>query len=222
MSMPAIRLTLALAAVAALGGCVTSTVQEVREGHTELAEGDAVVVLGRRNRPSSSETELDFVTCVSRNMGNGSNGIPVVDGEAFRDALFPWFEPRTAPMNASDLPELISHPALVDRFESVGVKYVVWVEGSTRRTDSAGSLSCSVTPGGAGCFGFLTWENDSDYEASVWDIESGRTVGRVSSEAVGTSYMPAVVVPVPIIARVKSSACSSLANQLKGFLGNSS
>ena len=210
-----------LTAAFVLGGCVTATVQEVREGHTELGEGDAVVVLGRRDRPSGSETELDFVGCVSRNMGGGSNGVSVVDASAFRDALFPWFEPRTAPMNASDLPELISHPALVDRFESVGVKYVVWVQGSTQRTDSAGSMSCSVTPGGAGCFGFLTWENDSDYEASVWDVTSGRTVGRVSSEAVGTSYMPAVVVPVPIIARVRNSACSSLANQLKGFLGAS-
>ncbi len=207
--------------LAFLGGCVTATVQEVREGHTELADGDSVVVLGRRNRPSSGETELDFVSCVTRNIASGSDRIAVVKEEAFRDALFPWFEPRTAPMNSSDLPEIISHPALVDRFESVGVKYVIWVEGSTTRTDSSGSMSCSITPGGAGCFGFLTWENDSEYEASVWDIENGRTVGRVSSEAIGTSYMPAVVVPVPIIARVRNSACSSLADQLKGFIVNS-
>jgi hypothetical protein len=45
-------------------------------------------------------------------------------------------------------------------------------------------------------------------------------VGRVSSDAVGTSYVPAVVVPVPLIARVQNSACNSLSNQLKTFITN--
>ena len=79
-------------------------------------------------------------------------------------------------------------------------------------------MSCTVSPAGGGCFGFLTWENDSEYEASIWDIKQRRTVGKVSSDAVGTSYMPALIVPVPIIARVQNSACTSLADQLKTFL----
>jgi hypothetical protein len=94
----------------------------------------------------------------------------------------------------------------------------VWIDGDTDRTDAGGSLTCSVTTAGAGCFGFLTWENDSSYEASVWDIRSGQSVGRISSDAVGTSYMPAVVVPLPFIARVRASACNSMADQLKSFL----
>ena len=102
----------------------------------------------------------------------------------------------------------------------MGLKYLVWIEGSTRRTDSGGSLTCTVTAGAAGCFGFLTWENDSSYEASVWDVKTGKTAGRISSEAVGTSYMPAIIIPIPLIARVRSSACSSLAGQLKSFVQN--
>ena len=75
-----------------------------------------------------------------------------------------------------------------------------------------------MTPGGGGCFGFLSWENDSSYEATVWDVESGKSVGRVSSDAVGTSYMPAVILPVPIIAPVRSAACDTMSEQLKSFL----
>ena len=52
----------------------------------------------------------------------------------------------------------------------------------------------------------------------MWDIRTGNSVGRISSDAVGTSYMPAVVVPLPFIARVRSSACNSMADQLKRFL----
>lgn len=201
-----------------LGGCVTATVQAVRETNTGIESDDSLVVLGRRSRPTANETEFNFVNCVNRKVGSGTNGLPVLSEKEFRDALFPWFEPRTAPANASDLPELISQPALAARLESIGLRYLIWVEGSTQRTDSAGSMSCSVTTAGAGCFGFLTWENDSKYEAQVWDVRTGRQAGKVSSDANGTSYMPAIVVPIPMIARVQQSACSSLGQQLKSFL----
>jgi hypothetical protein len=136
------------------------------------------------------------------------------------DSLFPWFEPRTAPVQTSELAETMGQPLVAGRLADIGLKYLVWIEGSTERTDSEGSLTCSITTTGAGCFGFLTWENDSSYEATIWDVRSGRAVGRISSDAIGTSYMPAVVVPIPLIARVKSSACSSLADQLKSFIKN--
>ena len=206
--------------LALVSGCVTSTVQEVRETATGMSETESVVVLSRKTRPSQEETEAKFVDCISKNMGGGKQRVNVVAEQEFRDALFPWFEPRTAPSNASDLPELISQPELAERLESLGLRYLIWVQGDTDRTDSAGSLTCSVTATGAGCFGFLTWEMDAGYEAQVWDVRSGTLAGRVSSEAVGTSYMPAVVVPLPFIAPVRSSACSSLAQQLKSFVLN--
>ncbi|MFP6814282.1 MAG: hypothetical protein VB949_01245 [Pseudomonadales bacterium] len=213
-----IALTLGMTTMAGLTGCVTSTVQEIRESATGMDASESIVVLGRRNQPKSGETELDFVACVSRHMGSGSNKLRVIEEEAFTDALFPWFEPRTAPVNTSDLPELMALPKLTGRLNELGLRYLIWVQGSTKRTDSAGSLTCSITPTGAGCFGFLTWEKDSSYEASVWDVKNGVSAGKVSSDASGTSYMPALVVPLPFIAPVRSSACSNLANQLKSFL----
>ncbi len=79
-------------------------------------------------------------------------------------------------------------------------------------------MTCSVGPGGGGCFGFVSWERDSSYEASIWDMRRGRPVGKIASDARGTSYMPAVVVPVPLIARVQASACDGLGDQLRTFL----
>jgi hypothetical protein len=201
-----------------LTGCVTATVQQVREASTGMAEGDSIVVLGRRDRPSSDETELKFIECVSSNISKGSAGITVINEQAFRDAMFPWFEPRTAPANTSDLPELMTTPVLSKRLQELGLRYLVWIDGSTVRTDSGGSMTCSVTTAGAGCFGFLSWENDSSYEATVWDVRNANSVGKVSSDAIGTSYMPAIVVPLPFIARVQNSACTSMAGQLRAFI----
>ena len=214
------RMALFATLIASLGGCVTSTVQEVRQASTGMTEGDSIVILGRRDRPSNDETELDFIDCVSANLGKGGTAVNVINEQAFRDAVFPWFEPRTAPAKTSDLPELMATPVVSQRLQEIGLRYLVWIDGSTVRTDSGGSMTCSVTTAGAGCFGFLTWENDSSYEASIWDLRSGNAVGRVSSDAIGTSYMPAIVVPLPFIARVQNSACTSLAGQLKSFITN--
>jgi hypothetical protein len=205
-------------AALALSGCVTSTIEQVRESATGMTDVDSVVVLGRRNRPSQTQTELDFIDCVSDNMGGGSNGVAMITEQDFMDAMFPWFEPRTAPLSTTELPGLLQQPVLAERLREIGLKYLVWVEGSTKRTSQTGSMSCTATPGGAGCFGFLTWENDSSYEASVWNAHTAKTAGKVSSEAAGTSYIPAIVIPIPIIARVQKSACSKLADQLKVFI----
>lgn len=204
-----------------LSACVTSTVQEIRETTTSVTTEDTVVVLGKKDRPSSQETELDFVGCVSDNLSAGKTGIEAISEQRFVDEMFPWFEPRTAPIRTTNLTRLIGDPLISNKFKEIGLKYLIWIEGNTERTDSAGTLTCGVAPGAAGCFGFLTWENDSAYEATIWDIETGKTAGRVSSEATGTSFMPALVVPIPFIARVKNNACTSLAKQIGAFIQNS-
>ncbi|HAM76820.1 MAG TPA: hypothetical protein DCQ09_14610, partial [Alcanivorax sp.] len=96
--------------------------------------------------------------------------------------------------------------------------YMIWIDGSTVRGDSAGSMTCGIGPGGAGCFGFGTWSDDASYEATIWDFTQRAEVGRISATASGQSYMPAVVLPIPIIAPVQGTACDSVGDQLLDFL----
>jgi hypothetical protein len=199
------KLIFTLCMTSFLFGCVNSTVQQVRERETGIQIGDSVVVLGRNNRPNHEETEINFVDCVAKDLAKGANGLNVVSEQSFKDQTFPWFEPRTAPVKVNQLPQLLEQRLLADRLNDLGIKYLIWLDGKTQRTSSSGSLACSVSPAGGGCFGFLTWENDASYEATIWD---------------GTSYMPAIVVPIPIIARVQNNACNSMAKQLQGFLLN--
>ena len=210
------RCTVITLSIFLLGGCVTATVEEVRERATGITMSDAVVVLGRRSRPSNNETEIDFISCVADNLDD--NAIKVLNEQEFVDATFPWFEPRTAPVSANELPALLDEPLLAQRLEQLGLRYVIWVQGQTKRVSQSGSMTCGVGAGGGGCFGFLTRENDASYEARIWDTQQQRAAGRVSSDAAGTSYMPALVEPIPIIAREQNNACTGLANQLEGLI----
>ena len=212
---------LGLAALAGLllaAGCgVQSTVQQVRQAQTELGD-HSIVVLSRKHK-TQGETEDDFVSCVSDSVAGGDGPLPVLHERDFVDATFPWFEPRTAPLTTDDLAKVINQPLIAERIRHIGVRYLVWIEGTTERSDEGGSLQCTVVTGGIpACFGFLSWENGANYEASVWDVHLGTNVGTLSSEASGTSFVPAVVVPLPFIARVRQRACQNLADQIKGFL----
>ena len=201
-----------------LSGCVTATVQQVREAHTGIDEDDRVVVLGRKDK-SRNETETDFIDCVSEQITKKSDGVNVMSENDFVDAVFPWFEPRTAPLDVDDLSNVISRPLVAERIDEIGVRYLVWIEGDTVRSSEAGRLTCNIISGAIpACIGFLSWDSDSDYEASIWDVRSGIHAGRVSAEASGTSFVPAVVVPIPIIAQVRQSACTGLSDQLRAFL----
>ena len=202
----------------ACGGCVQTTVQEIRQAETQIGTGESIVILSRKHQ-TQGETEDKFVTCVSDSVNRGDDGLPILSEREFVDATFPWFEPRTAPLNMEDLGEVIARPLIARRIDDIGVRYLVWVEGTTERTDESGSLNCTFFSGGIpACFGFLSWESGSDYTASVWDVERGITVGTLSSEAAGTSFVPAVVVPIPVIARVREKACSILSDQIKTFI----
>ena len=83
---------------------------------------------------------------------------------------FPWFEPRTAPLRTRDLERLMSEPVVAEKMAEFGVRYMVWLDGFTETSGRTGTISCTVGPGGAGCFGFGSWEDDSTFDARVWDV----------------------------------------------------
>jgi hypothetical protein len=207
-----------LAALALMmSACVTSRVEDVRTNDTGLKEGEGVVIMAKSYH-LGNETEADFISCVGDSIGRGSSGLRVVPNNEFVDALFPWFEPRTAPAETKGLPDLLQRPGVPEMIANKGVRYVIWLDGDTERVAGGGSMSCAAGPGGGGCFGFAWWQNDSNYDASVWDLNGLEDSGTVSADFSGTSFLPAIVIPIPLLARTQSKACRGLADQLKLFI----
>ena len=198
-------------------GCVTSRVEDARENVTGLKEGESVVIMAKSYH-QGNETEAGYISCIEDALGRGSSGLRVIPRQQFVDSLFPWFEPRTAPAETKGLTKLMDRPGVADIVKDMGVRYIVWLDGDTETVAQGGSLSCAAGPGGGGCFGFAWWQKDADYEASVWDLEGYEAAGTVTADVSGTSFLPALVVPIPLIARTQSAACKGLAQQLKAFI----
>lgn len=209
-----------LATVSLLQGCMSARTQESRELPTQIAAGEAVVILAKPQIEGAS-AEDDFMDCVGKSLESGSRAIKVVDNDRFVDQLFPWFEPGTAPSRPEAVTQLLARSGVSERVASTGVRYLVWLDGGTRRTDGGGSLACGAAPGAAGCIGFGWWEKESDYEATIWDLQMARSAGSVETNVTGTSAIVGAVVPLPFIARVQGTACKRLADQLRSFFQGS-
>ncbi|MFQ5982131.1 MAG: hypothetical protein ACE5KS_02035, partial [Woeseiaceae bacterium] len=172
------RLLLAAATCIMISACTTARVEDTRQTATGILAGEGVVIMARSYH-LGNETEAKFTKCVGSALGRGSSALRVVPNNEFVDALFPWFEPRTAPSDTKGLPDLMARPGVADMIAEKGVRYVIWLDGDTDRVAGGGSLSCAAGPGGGGCFGFAWWQNDSKYEAAVWDLTALESAGTV-------------------------------------------
>ena len=215
-----------------VSGCMTSKVEESRQVASPILADESIVLL-KKPQLEGVGTEEGFLDCVQQKLGGelihpeeGQNAakstartpFKIYGEQEFTDALFPWFEPSTAPVNAEGLRFLLQRPGVMPRLQQIGVRYVVWIDGNTQQTDSGGSVACAVGPGGGGCFGVGWWEKESGYVASVWDMQTAAEIGSVSADVSGTSVLIGAIAPIPIITPVRRTACDRLSEQLRSFL----
>jgi hypothetical protein len=229
----AVRPALGIGALALFAaGCMTAKVDETRQVAATIQADESIVVL-KKPQLEGLGTEEKFLDCVQEKLGGvlvhpedgqqakgDKAAVPfkIYGEQQFSDALFPWFEPSTAPANAAGMRVLLERPGVAERLGQIGVRYVVWLDGNTRKTDSGGSVACAVGPGGGGCFGVGWWEKQSGYVASVWDLKTGAELGSVSTDVTGTSVLIGAIAPIPIITPVQRTACNRLTDQLRSFL----
>lgn len=203
-----------------LAGCVRARVDESRELATAIASNESVVVLAKPQIEGAG-AEAEFLDCVGNRIKGHDHSIAVHPHAAFTDKLFPWFEPGTVPTRAEGVAAVLAQPGVSEQVAATGVRYVVWLDGGTRKTDGGGSLACGVAPGAAGCIGFGWWEKESNYEATIWDLKQSKSVGSVGTNVSGTSAVVGAIVPLPFLARVEGTACDRLGDQLHTFLAGS-
>lgn len=200
-----------------LGGCAaTTTIDEFRPNTSplEIISGEKVVILGRRDA-GHYETDRDFVGCIGKRL-RGSK-LTVMPEQDFIDAVYPWFEPRTAPKGLPRLKRLVEEPYIREKITQEDVRYMVWLDGTAETQGQLGSMSCTFGPTGGGCFGYSQWEKVVFIEAIIWDLNDLTEKGRIRVDSEGTSYLLGIVAPIPLLSPVKSDACSGLGKQLESF-----
>jgi hypothetical protein len=213
-----VYLVITFCALSSLMSCSTSTIIDeyrVTDTHLEIGDNEQIVIMGRRHA-GEYETEPDFIDCIGNKIAT-TEKLSVMPEQQFLDSLYPWFEPRVAPLKLKRMGRILENPIISERIKSLGIRYMVWVDGNTETTEKNGAINCAISPAGGGCFGFASWDKTSIYEAIVWDLNQLDEEGRVKVETKGSSYLLAVGAPIPFIAQVQSDACEGIGSRLKGF-----
>ena len=200
-------------------GCSTTRIDE--EVNTAFTiSGDESIVLLSNSYHTGNQTELDFMDCLNNSILKKQDTFEIIPTRQFQNLFYPWFEPSTAPQSIEELPKILGNELIKEKLSVMKIKYLIKITGETKTNASSGALSCAAGPGGGGCFGFAWWDDTSAYNASVWDLSQETSVGNVSANVTGTSMIPAIIIPIPILARTQSNACDGLSDQIVNFFSD--
>jgi len=199
-----------------ISGCSTTRIDQEVNAAYSIKEGESIVLLSDSYH-TGNKTENDFMDCLNKSLLKKQNQFNIISTNDFQNMFYPWFEPSTAPQKIDDLPKLLNKKVIKNKLDQLQIKYLIKITGETITNASSGALSCAAGPGGGGCFGFAWWDDTSSYEASIWDLSQETSVGNVSASVSGTSVIPAIIIPIPILARTQSNACVGLSKQITGF-----
>ena len=202
-----------------ISGCSTTRVDEEVNTAFTISDDESIVLLSNSYH-TGNQTEMDFMNCLNSSITKKQNSFEIISTRQFQNLFYPWFEPSTAPQSIEDLPKLLSNELIKSKLFDMKIKYLIKITGETKTNASSGALSCAAGPGGGGCFGFAWWDDTSAYSASVWDLFQETSVGTVSASVTGTSMIPAIVIPIPILARTQSNACDGLSDQIVSFFSS--
>jgi hypothetical protein len=211
------RAFMALLAATSLAGCASTTTVDDYRPTTEpidIGDGEKVAILGRRDA-GHYETDTDFVECLGDRLKNSD--FEVMSEHEFIDALYPWFEPRTAPKHLKRLKRLMQEPVIQEKVRQEKIRYLVWLDGEVESQGATGAMSCGMGPAGAGCFGYTSWNKEAVFEAIVWDLVDLTEEARIQVDSEGTSYVIGIVAPIPLLTPVESQACSGMGKQLRSY-----
>ena len=97
--------------------------------------------LRRRCRPRNGRQGRSSRAATSR-----KGPFQIYADHQFIDALYPWLEPSTAPANAQGFSTFLARPGVAERVSTMGVRFIVWIDGVTQKTDGGGSIACAAGP----------------------------------------------------------------------------
>lgn len=206
-----------LIAAAVSGGCASTTTIDDYRPTTEpirIEADEKVAILGRRDA-GHYETDSSFIDCLGNQLDNLH--FEVMAEQEFIDALYPWFEPRTAPKRLDRLKALMGEPVIREKVQRERIRYLVWLDGEVESHGMSGAMNCAMGPSGAGCFGYTAWDKNAMFEAIVWDLTDLTEEARIRVDSEGTSYVIGIVAPIPLLSPVKSQACSGMGEQLRSY-----
>jgi len=190
-----------------LFGCMKSQIKESLMVQTHEQQFSAATVL------AVDFEDKGFAECVQWRLKKKLPKIEFIRGNTFRDALFPWFEPKTAPRDIAELSAILGKTPVQERMEAIGVELLIYVHGDTNQHGFSGFH------GGYGAAaGYYSAKRATHIWTTVWDLKGNVRVGDTDVNFQGTVHMPILGLPIIIPVFTESSACNETSKRISNCL----
>ncbi len=195
-----------------LFGCMKSQINNSLKTNYHGYKPAAVTVL------STTQEDKDLARCLQKELKKDLPYLKIIPEDQFRNALFPWFEYRTAPKDATELSALLNKTLVREHIERLGVDILVYVNGETIQGQLDGPGLCGGGYGGVGCLGYLSAERKTHMATTVLNLKDATTIGSTDIHFHGSVEVPMLIIPIPIPAFTQSAACNETAKLISDCL----
>jgi hypothetical protein len=196
-----------------LFGCTKSQVKDSLKTSAHSHNEATITIL------SNDLNDKKFAKCLQSELGNDLPKIKFFPEDNFRDDLFPWFEPGTAPKEIIKLSALLNKEIVRKRIESLGIEILIYVQGATTRGESDGFMMSAAGPAPAvGVVGYTSSDRETHMRTSVWNLKEAASIGDTDIHVKGKARWLGLIIPIPIPAFSESEACSETAERISNFL----
>jgi hypothetical protein len=203
-----------LAIIISLFGCMKSQIEDSLITGSHLYQATTITIL------SKNPDDQNFAECLQKELKKDLPNLKVIPEYRFRDALFPWFEYRTAPKDAEELSATLNKPSIQSYLKSVGVEILVYVHGETSQSDLDGPGFCGGGYGAAGCLGYVEADRETHIATTIWNLKEGISLGNTDIHFQGKVRVPMLIIPIPIPVFTEGLACSETAMRISDRLKN--
>jgi hypothetical protein len=173
-----------------------------------IGHGEAIVVVGTGEPESDAG---DFPKCVRDEVASNRPDVRIVSGDAFRTAIHPWTVPQVLAWSEDEWSAEVRESAESRAIESLGARYVVFVQGAT--SGQAEGVNPEEVPVTAG---WMT--RTSDIAVTVVDLRAGRVLGTESATASGSGPVAIMGVGFFSLALTEGAACGHAGDRLSALL----
>jgi hypothetical protein len=203
------KILLIFAAVLLMFGCTKTQVVGSLDVVHSAGKDSVITVI------SIDDNGIKISECVERKLKSDLHNMKFISGDDFREAVYPWFEPSTAPKNEQELSNLLSKPLVRERIEDLGLEFLIYVSGSTEVHELGGELISTDI----GVYGKQSAKRETNIETSIWDIKKGVSLGSTNAHSEGKyGVVGVMILPIPFFTFPQSNACDDTAKRIADYL----
>jgi len=219
--------------VLAVSGCSSVTYikgSDMVEDETQLPAGivpgeyqNAALILFRGGHvppPLKGESYVsideDIVSCLEDRIKKHNPDQAFIPYYQFVNTMFPDLFEHEVPREPESISRFLEDKKFHKDVLSWGVRYLIFVRGSTKSPDEKGMLACDFP----GCFGAIYWNNKTQLAASILDLHQKKTIAddiEVISEDISWFAM-VLWLPMGFPSSTESDSCEDMGNRLGKIL----